>query len=489
MALATEELLHERYQIVRIIKSGGMGSVYEARDTKLADSPCAVKEIHEAARTGKDSEYILGRFKEEMKALALLDHPSIPKVRDYLTIDSTIFIVMGLVQGRSLEEELQETLESTGHPPAADHVVLDMIRLLDTLSYLHDQDPPVIHRDVKPANILRDKRSGAVKLVDFGLAKAVGGTQTQTVVGTLGYCSPEQMMGKAEQRSDIYAVGVTLCHLLTGSVPEMMLFEPRSPELPDVREGLVEIIEKSTQPRPSDRYATAQEMAADLQVWLHNGAFPGPTVVVPARVETPVKRDGLPSGRVAAPSGRIAPPSGRIEPPLYEAVPAQSGKWKTLALGAAIPLVLGGAFLFGQRSNPPAPVPSPVPVAKVVASPTPDLQRAARVVNRGTNLGKSFATMSSGYIVNVLKPKPTYATRSYARPTGYAAHSYSGGGYRPQQRTYSRPYSRPSYSSQGHASHGYSHRPAAAQPKRFLGVQYGTKRGERVLNSVINVFR
>ena len=84
------DLLQERYRIVRHIKKGGMGAVYEARDTKLADSPCAVKEILETARLGQDSQYIEARFFQEMKALAALDHACIPKVRDYLTVDSVV---------------------------------------------------------------------------------------------------------------------------------------------------------------------------------------------------------------------------------------------------------------------------------------------------------------------------------------------------------------------------------------------------------------
>jgi serine/threonine protein kinase len=281
MALQPGQLLHERYRIVRIIKSGGMGSVYEATDTKLADSPCPVKEIHEAAQASANSEYVAGRFFEEMKALVTLDHPSIPKVRDYLQEGQVIYIVMDLIVGRSLEEEIIER-RSQASPPPVDHIVMDAVRLLETLTYLHGQDPPVIHRDIKPANILRDSRSGQIKLVDFGLARSLQGTQTQTVVGTMGYCAPEQLMGKSEERSDLYSVGVTLTHLLTGQPPEMDLFEPRRPDLPGVRPGLVEIISKATQPKPADRYVTAQEMAQDLRAWLLQSAPPSAVQAGPA---------------------------------------------------------------------------------------------------------------------------------------------------------------------------------------------------------------
>lgn len=397
MSLATQDLLHDRYRIVRIIKSGGMGSVYEAVDTKLGHSSCAVKEIHEAARTGKDSEYILGRFEEEMKALAVLEHPSIPRVRDYLAIDSTIFIVMDLVKGRSLDEEIE------GRPQPPERAVQDMLQLLDVLVYLHGQEPPIVHRDIKPANILRDARTGAIKLVDFGLAKAVGGTQTQTVVGTLGYCSPEQMMGKAEERSDLYAVGVTLSQLLTGQQPEMMLFEPRRPVLSaDIRPGLSDIIARATQPHPGERYATAADMAADLRAWLYQGQPSGgpmefgqyaPPVARPGLVASgAAAAESLPSGTIVVsevlessiqsrstllPSQAPAPPT-QWDQPRVAVSPAQAtavmypstqppAPWLKVAGISAVTLLLGGAmFLVGQRSSAPA----AAPAAVVQAEPT-----------------------------------------------------------------------------------------------------------------------
>ena len=295
MGLEPQQLLHERYRIVRILKSGGMGSVYEAIDTKLADSPCAVKEIHEAALASRDSGYIQSRFYEEMKSLVALDHGAIPKVRDYLTEDNKVYIVMELVQGRSLQEEIDQRRE-LGQQAPVDYIALDMIRLLETLTYLHGQSPPVIHRDVKPANILRDGRSGQIKLVDFGLARSAGGPNTQTVVGTMGYCAPEQMMGKAEPRSDVYSVGVTMMHLLTGVTPEMELFEARKPDLPGVRPGLSEIIEKATQVKPAERYASAADMSAALQGWLHR---PTQLVSAPAAAAAPMVRAGSPEPPVS----------------------------------------------------------------------------------------------------------------------------------------------------------------------------------------------
>lgn len=287
MSLQPGDVLQNRYRVVRTIKSGGMGCVYEAQDTKLADSPCAVKEILEAAQSSKDADYIQNRFYEEMKALSALDHPGIPKVRDYSQENGAVFIVMDLVRGRSLEEELQERLEA-GQPADPELVVKDLLVLLDILDYLHQQVAPIVHRDVKPANILRDPRNGGLKLVDFGLARTLSDTQTQTMVGTLGYCAPKQLMGRSEPRSDLYSAGATLHRLLTGEIPAVELYQARKLNLPGLRAGLDEVVEKATQPMPADRYLSANDMALALRAWLESAPtsqpLPAPSPAVVAAV-------------------------------------------------------------------------------------------------------------------------------------------------------------------------------------------------------------
>ena len=417
MSLNAEELLHDRYRIVRILKSGGMGSVYEAIDTKLADSPCAVKEIHEAALASRKSGYIQTRFYEEMKALVALDHSSIPKVRDYLTEGDKVYIVMELVQGRSLQEEIEQRAELKEAPPV-DYIALDMIRLLDTLTYLHSQDPPVIHRDVKPANILRDSRSGQIKLVDFGLARAAGGPNTQTVVGTMGYCAPEQMMGKAEPRSDVYAVGVTLMHLLTGEAPEMELFEARKPELPGIRAGLESIIEKATHVKPADRYASAADMSLAIQTWLHRPtqqqAVP---LAEPARpAETPALVGPLSTTRGKALAGSfvmLALLAGygighwpKPRPPSQALVPSATPTINKAALTAAAQqVILPAQSLKKLAEKPPPPPPPPRPAAAYVPSysnSSPDY-RPARRTYRAERRQQRYVNPAPAY-----RPRPAY---------------------------------------------------------------------------------
>ncbi len=269
MSLVVRDRLQDRYEVVRSIKSGGMGAVYEAIDHKLASTPCAIKEVLASALLGSSSAYVLASFESEMRALAGLEHPNIPRVRDYFEIEGKRYIILDLVQGQGLDDELADHLRLTHQAMDPAVAAVDMVQVLETLSYLHSCQPPIIHRDIKSANLIRDSRSGRIKLVDFGIARSVETQKVQTQVGTPGFCAPEQMAGRAELRSDIYSVGATLYHLCTGRLPPAFTFDALEMELPDCP-GLVKIVLKATQPKPSDRYATAEEMARALRAWLRN---------------------------------------------------------------------------------------------------------------------------------------------------------------------------------------------------------------------------
>lgn len=289
MSLAVRERLQDRYEVVRSIKSGGMGAVYEAVDHKLASTPCAIKEVLSSALQGSGGAYVLASFESEMRALAGLEHPNIPRVRDYFEIEGKRYIILDLVQGQGLDDELAEHLRLTNEPMDPAVAAVDMVQVLETLSYLHSCQPPIMHRDIKSANLIRDNRTGRIKLVDFGIARSVETQRVQTQVGTPGFCAPEQMAGRAELRSDLYSVGATLYHLCTGKFPPAFSFEALEMELPG-SPGLVKIVLKATQPKPSDRYANAEEMAQALRAWLRNegSAKIDPAVLPPEPVVTPI---------------------------------------------------------------------------------------------------------------------------------------------------------------------------------------------------------
>ena len=350
MTLVASDRLQDRYEIVRSIKSGGMGAVYEAVDHKLASTPCAIKEVLASALLGSSASYVLQSFESEMRALAGLEHPNIPRVRDYFEIEGRRYIVLDLVQGQALDDELAEHLRLTHEPMDPAVAAVDMVSVLETLTYLHQCKPPIIHRDIKSANLIRDSRTGRIKMVDFGIARSVETQQVQTQVGTPGFCAPEQMGGRAETRSDIFSVGATLYHLCTGRMPPAFSFESLEMDLPR-HPGLVKIVVKATQPKPQDRYASAEDMAKALRAWLRN--------------EASCKID---------PVTLPKPPITKINPLATAPLPAnsQNGLWAAVL---AMLLAAGGLLYndyssrFATSTPSPSPKVSPAPVAPVASRP------------------------------------------------------------------------------------------------------------------------
>lgn len=264
MALSPGTLLRGRYDVLRNTNNGGMSTVFEAIDKRLADSQCAVKELLDTKAAGTAADYVRSTFELEMKALVELDHPCIPKVRDFFHEGDKTYLVMDFLPGRNLQQELEEHMETTRRAFPAGKAVTDILAVLEIVSYLHGQTPSIVHRDIKPANIIRDEKSGRLKLVDFGLARTLLDKSTlPSRVGTLGYCAPEQLAGCADQRSDIYSVGATFHFLMTGQPPRLGADVGRA----DIPADLYPIVARATAPRASERYGKVQELIADLTAW------------------------------------------------------------------------------------------------------------------------------------------------------------------------------------------------------------------------------
>jgi serine/threonine protein kinase len=223
--LKAGEILRGRYRIQRIIGQGGMGSIYLADDLRLEGRQCALKEVEndrslppELLKEARD------QFLREATVLARLDHPNLPKVSDFFSIGNRDYLVMDFVPGKDLRTLMLEARQASTFLLEGD--VLDWAaQLADALVYLHNQNPPLLHRDIKPSN-LKLTPSGLLKLVDFGLVKVLApGEVTITVLqgqGTALYTPLEQYggdSGHTDVRSDIYAFGATLYHLLTNQPP------------------------------------------------------------------------------------------------------------------------------------------------------------------------------------------------------------------------------------------------------------------------------
>lgn len=223
--LQNDELLRSRYQIIEQIGQGGMGNIYLAEDTRLKGRKCAVKEVvYEANLPQEVLREAREQFQREASVLARLDHPNLPKVSDFFSIKDNDYLIMDYVPGKDVRSIMLEAQRK--NELLSEKLILDWIsQLADALMYLHGQEPPIVHRDIKPSN-LKVTPDGYIKLVDFGLVKVLTpGEDTITIIqgqGTLLYTPLEQYGGSdnhTDARSDLYALGATMYHILTGKAP------------------------------------------------------------------------------------------------------------------------------------------------------------------------------------------------------------------------------------------------------------------------------
>jgi len=223
--LKAGEVLRGRYRIRRIIGQGGMGSIYLADDLRLEGRQCALKEVeHDRTLPAEMVRQAREQFLREATVLARLDHPNLPKVSDFFSIGARDYLVMDFVPGKDLRTLMMEARQA-GEFLSEAEVLSWAAQLCDALCYMHQQDPPILHRDIKPSNV-KVTPNGLLKLVDFGLVKLLApGEVTITILqgqGTALYTPLEQYggdSGHTDPRSDLYAFGATLYHLLTNQPP------------------------------------------------------------------------------------------------------------------------------------------------------------------------------------------------------------------------------------------------------------------------------
>lgn len=253
-------VLDGKYEILTEIGHGGMSVVYLAMDTHL-NKQWAIKEIKKKG-SGKQDEVIINSLLAEANLMKRLDHPALPRIVDIIDNGVTIYVVMDYIEGESLDKLLKD------NGPQTEKDVIGWARqLCDALGYLHSQKPPIIYRDMKPANVML-KPEGNIKIIDFGIAREYKelSLSDTTVLGTKGYAPPEQYSGQTDARSDIYALGMTMHHLLTGIDPRKGdAYAPVRMWNADVSEGLELIIDKCVQPAAEHRYQNCQDLLYDLE--------------------------------------------------------------------------------------------------------------------------------------------------------------------------------------------------------------------------------
>jgi serine/threonine protein kinase len=267
------------YRILEPLGRGGMGALYLAADVGAFDRKCVVKELLDYYDPADPDEarQAQERFETEARLLAALSHPGIPRIYSYFSEGGRHYIVMEYIQGETLERavthvnHLGQTVPA--RPMPAEEVVRHAIRVCRVLEHLADRPTPVIHHDIKPANLMVDGTSGEVRLVDFGTAQARLQWATQmrldpagaTLFGTEGYAPPEQYQGRSEPRSDVFALAATVYHLLTDDDPSQHPFQ--FPAMGTLAGPVADALERALRPEVGRR-STALELRQALEAWL-----------------------------------------------------------------------------------------------------------------------------------------------------------------------------------------------------------------------------
>src|SRR5215213_7478929 len=270
--LAANTVLNGRYEIVRRIGGGGMGAVYLAKDRNLGDAPRAVKEMVESHLDPSQHEKAIGDFKRESLLLTSLEHPCIPTIYDYFYDEALgrFYLVMKYISGGDLASRMRSAVGGR----LDEKTVTDWgMQVADVLDYLHSRPKPIIYRDLKPANLMIDGNTGRVMLIDFGIARWVSQQEKGvTAVGTMGYAPPELFSGRVQPASDVYSLGATMFHLLTGSDPQdnpLLIFDftknPRPRQIaPSISSEMEQILMRTVEYKPEDRFRTAGELRNEL---------------------------------------------------------------------------------------------------------------------------------------------------------------------------------------------------------------------------------
>lgn len=263
-------VLHSRYRVDRLLKEGGMATIFVVYDSHLNLNSLVAKELDPAKFPPANQQDYIELFGREANLLAPLRHVNIPRVSDFFEEDGKFYLVMDLVQGEDMEIHLAQT----GQLTVAECLEIG-ITVCKVLEYLHSQNPPILHRDIKPPNLIRQP-DGSVIVIDFGIAKAIpphmlGKTAkfTQMLLGSPGYASPEQYYGRTDQRSDLYSLGVTLHQLLSNQDPAQSQTPFQFPDLEtlrsDVTSALAQLVEHMVQLTPANRPGSAIEVRLRLE--------------------------------------------------------------------------------------------------------------------------------------------------------------------------------------------------------------------------------
>jgi serine/threonine protein kinase len=279
--LTANEIVGGRYKVVKPLGGGGMKLVYLAEDLRLASRRCALAEMVDTFTSPDLQRQAVAAFQREADMLAQLSNDHIPRVFDRFSEQNHHYLVMEFIDGITLEDALKP-----GQGRMDEARVLNIaLQVLDTLIYLHGLEPAVVYRDLKPSNVMLTP-DGQAKLIDFGIARFFQPHSNATMIGTQGYAPPEQYRGKAETRSDLYALGATMHHALSGRDPTIeppFSFPPVRKAAPNVTPALADLVDFALAYDVERRIPTATEFKRRL-IEIRNGEAPS----ADARVSAPL---------------------------------------------------------------------------------------------------------------------------------------------------------------------------------------------------------
>jgi serine/threonine protein kinase len=367
--LAPAMLLRQRYRILEQAGTGGFSTVYRAEDTQVHNRIVAVKEISPRRQNPEDAQKTSEAFQQEAVLLAGLSHANLPRIHDYFQEGGRWYLVLDYLQGETLEERLRRSPGKRLPVPDALEVGLQLAAVLE---YLHTRQPPIIFRDVKPANVMLTAPLHAY-LIDFGIARLFkpGQSKDTLVIGTVGYLAPEGYgKGQTTPRSDIYSLGVTLHQMLSGADPaeKPFHFAPLQSPVPPALAALVaEMVETEESHRPATMAQVKQRLQGMLAARAAN-----PTEVLPRGAAALLPTHTPDQSLHPYPSTALGP--HLVQPPKPVKPPRPGGfSRRTVAIGLGLGALVVGAGVMGilqqgraiPDRNPPTPTPVPSNTATI----------------------------------------------------------------------------------------------------------------------------
>jgi serine/threonine protein kinase, bacterial len=459
--MQVSERLNNRYEVIRELGDGGFGKTFLVRDLQMPSArECVVKQLKPLHENAEIYAMVQDRFQREAAILERLgEHDQVPRLYAYFCEADLFYLVEEYVEGDTLTQKVQrEGAQSEAIVKAM------LVNLLPAIVHVHQQK--IVHRDIKPDNILLRRSDQKPVLIDFGAVKETMATVLNTqgdssrsiVVGTPGYMPSEQMVGRPVYGSDLYSLGLTAIYMLTGKLPQELDTDPQTGAflwrgyVPQVSEGLAAVLDRAIQINPGSRFGSAQEMFMALNglavgvtippngMWPQGQpqATPNPGPLTPPQVTTPPigatpmitmplapdtemmqTRAVIPPSPAYQPTAAAAPTTAAptiaapTTAPIQTVPAAAGGTWKKAAMTGGIiglSILMGAVVLKMQRS--------PVPVSNANTtgqiSPAPEKpQPTAPVVSSGTN-ASSGATTAATTTTTPAKPPVTAASATQA---------------------------------------------------------------------------